>query len=85
MDTFRGVDPLRQETFWKGEGGDRGKRELNSFLRVDFIGWVSWKIRWLVCFRGFFESIFSFEMAKIQDHWNNCKEEIVKSSWIAIG
>lgn len=21
MDTFRGVDPLRQETFWKEEGG----------------------------------------------------------------
>lgn len=35
--------------------------------------------------RVFFESIFSFEVAKIQDHWNNCKEDIVKSSWIAIG
>lgn len=35
--------------------------------------------------RVFFESIFSFEVAKIQDHWDNCKEDIVKSSWIAIG
>lgn len=65
MDTFRGVDPLRQETFWKGEGGDRGKRELNSFLvRVDFIGWVSWKIRWLVFSSKVF-SVSKWQRSKI--------------------
>lgn len=81
MDTFRGVDPLRQETFWKGEGGIVGRGKF-----VPCAGGFYWagELEDSVA-RVFFESIFSFEVAKIQDHWDNCKEDIVKSSWIAIG
>lgn len=83
MDTFRGVDPLRQETFWKEEGGGSWEEGIKFVPCAGGFYWAG-ELEDSVA-RVFFESIFSFEVAKIQDHWNNCKEDIVKSSWIAIG
>lgn len=63
MDTFRGP-PQTGNVLERGRG-DRGKRELNSFLvRVDFIGRVSWKIRWLVFSSKVF-SVSKWQRSKI--------------------
>lgn len=64
VDTFRGVDPLRQETFWKGEGGGSWEEGIKFVPCAGGFYWGSWKIRWLVFSSKVF-SVSKWQRSKI--------------------